>query len=78
MRKRVDLPAVRTDDADDSAFRYREAQIVNQNAVAVGFAQMADFQNFIAQTRAGGMNSSLSRYVSDIQRCSSARGGLCP
>lgn len=44
--------AVRTDDADDSAFRYREAQIVNQNAVAVGFAQMADFQNFIAQTRA--------------------------
>ncbi|STV59818.1 Uncharacterised protein [Klebsiella pneumoniae subsp. ozaenae] len=33
-------------------FGTEEAQIVNQNAVAVGFAQMADFQNFIAQTRA--------------------------
>ncbi len=43
--------AVRTDDTDDSAFRYGEAQIVNQYAVAVRFAQIADFQNFIAQTR---------------------------
>lgn len=42
--------AVRTDDADDGAFRYGEAQVVNQNAIAVGFTQIGDFNDFITQT----------------------------
>lgn len=51
--------AVRTDDPDDSAFRYREAQVVDQDAVAVGFTQVGNLNDFIAQTRSGGINSSL-------------------
>ncbi len=51
--------AVWPDDPDDSAFRYREAQVVDQYAVAVGFTQVADFNDFVAQTRSGGINSSL-------------------
>lgn len=42
--------AVRTDDADNCAFRYGETQIVDQNAIAVGFTQIGDFNDFIAQT----------------------------
>lgn len=43
--------AVWPDDPDDSAFRYREAQVIDQYAVAVGFTQVADFNDFVAQTR---------------------------
>ncbi len=43
--------AVRTDNADNRAFRYGEAEIVDQNAVAVGFTQIGDLNDFIAQTR---------------------------
>lgn len=51
--------AVWPDDPDDSAFRYREAQVIDQYAVAVGFTQVADFNDFVAQTRSRGINSSL-------------------
>lgn len=35
----------------DRSFRDREAQVINQQTIAIGFTQVADFQHFIAQTR---------------------------
>ena len=44
--------AVTTDDADDGARRYSEAQVVDQHAVAVGFGDVMELDHLVAQTRA--------------------------
>ena len=44
---------VRADDADDRARRNREAEIVDQQAIAVALADVLEFDHFIAQALAG-------------------------
>ena len=52
MRNKVVLPgAVGADDADDAAGRKRERHVLNQQIVAVSFADSVRFDHDVAQTR---------------------------
>jgi hypothetical protein len=57
--------AVGADDADDGAGRDLEAEVVDQQAVAIGFAHAVEFDDFVTQTFADGDEDFL-RFVAGL------------